>query len=61
MNYNMEDSLIVEGGHTPTYMAVLDHFGEMMSAVVDMKIIDKFTTEFIDSKADIIKILSTWF
>ena len=27
----------------------------MMSAVVDMKIIDKFTTEFIDSKADIIK------
>ena len=55
MNYNMEDSLIVEGGHTPTYMAVLDHFGEMMSAVVDMKIIDKFTTEFIDSKADIIK------
>ena len=55
MNYNMEDSLIVEGGHTPTYMAVLDHFGEMVSAVVDMKIIDEFTTEFIDSKADIIK------
>ena len=37
MNYNMEDSLIVKNGHTPTYMAVLDHFGEMVSAVVDMK------------------------
>ena len=53
MNYNMEDSLIVKNGHTPTYMAVLDHFGEMVSAVVDMKIIDEFTTEFIDSKAEI--------
>lgn len=55
MNYNMEDSLIVKGGHTPTYMAVLDHLGEMVSAVVDMKIIDNFTTEFIDSKSEIIK------
>lgn len=44
-----------KNGHTPTYMAVLDHFGEMVSAVVDMKIIDEFTTEFIDSKAEIIK------
>lgn len=55
MNYNMEDSLIVKGGHTPTYMAVLDHLGEMVSAVVDMKIVDSFTTEFIDSKSEIIK------
>lgn len=55
MNYDMSDSLIIEGGNTPTYMAILDHEGEMVSAVVDMKIIDKFTTEFIDSKADIIK------
>ena len=50
MNYDMSNSLIIEGGHTPTYMAVLDEHGEMVSAVVDMKIIDKFTTEFIDSK-----------
>lgn len=55
MNYDMSNSLIIEGGHTPTYMAVLDEHGEMVSAVVDMKIIDKFTTEFIDSKADIIR------
>ena len=55
MNYDMSDSLIIEGGHTPTYMAILNHQGEMVSAVVDMKIIDKFTTEFIDSKADTIR------
>ncbi|MEG2789743.1 MAG: carbohydrate kinase family protein [Romboutsia sp.] len=55
MNYDMSDSLIIKGGHTPTYMAILDEQGEMVSAVVDMKIIDMFTTEFIDSKAEIIK------
>ena len=55
MNYDMSNSLIIKGENTPTYMAVLDEHGEMVSAVVDMKIIDKFTTEFIDSKADIIR------
>ena len=55
MNYDMSDSLIIEGGHTPTYMAILNHQGEMVSAVVDMKIIDKFTTEFIDSKSETIR------
>ena len=55
MNYDMSESLIVKGGSTPTYMAILDEQGEMESAVVDMKIIDAFTTDFIDSKADIIK------
>ena len=55
MNYDMSDTLIIEGGSTPTYMAILDHEGEMVSAVVDMKIIDMFTTEFIDSKADTIR------
>ena len=55
MNYDMSESLIIEGGHTPTYMAILDEQGEMVSAVVDMNIIDMFTTEFIDSKAEIIR------
>ena len=55
MNYDMSESLIVNGGHTPTYMAILDEQGEMVSAVVDMKIIDMFTTDFIDSKAEIIR------
>ena len=55
MNYDMSESLIVKGGYTPTYMAILDEQGEMVSAVVDMKIIDMFTTDFIDSKSEIIK------
>ena len=55
MNYDMSESLVVKGGHTPTYMAILDEQGEMVSAVVDMKIIDMFTTDFIDSKAEIIR------
>ena len=55
MKYDMSESLIIKGGHTPTYMAILDEQGEMVSAVVDMKIIDMFTTEFIDSKEDTIK------
>ncbi|MGL5712567.1 MAG: carbohydrate kinase family protein [Paraclostridium sp.] len=55
MKYDMEDSLIVEGHSTPTYMAVLNDKGELESAVVDMKIADMFTKEFIDSKADIIR------
>ena len=36
-------------------MAILDEQGEMVSDVVDMKIIDMFTTDFIDSKSEIIK------
>ena len=55
MNYDMSESLVVKGGHTPTYMAILDEQGEMVSAVVDMKIIDMFTTDFIDSKTEIIR------
>lgn len=55
MNYDMSESLVIKGGHTPTYMAILDEQGEMVSAVVDMKIIDEFTTDFIDSKAEIIR------
>jgi len=55
MNYDMSESLVVKGGSTPTYMAILDEQGEMVSAVVDMKIIDAFTTDFIDSKSDIIR------
>lgn len=54
-NLDMNDSLIVEGESTPTYMAILNQHGEMESAIVDMKITDEVTEEFIDSKADIIK------
>ena len=51
----MSDSLIVEGASTPTYIAILDDNGEMVSAVVDISIADLFTEEFVDSKAELIK------
>lgn len=52
MNFDMSDSLIIEGASTPTYLAILDEKGEMVSAVVDLKIADNFTPEFIDSKEE---------
>ncbi|MGL6173681.1 MAG: carbohydrate kinase family protein [Cellulosilyticaceae bacterium] len=61
MNFDMSHSLIVEGGSTPTYMAILDHEGEMVSAIVDVKIADAFTREFIDSKAELINHASYMF
>ncbi|MCY6353766.1 carbohydrate kinase family protein [Clostridium sp. ZS2-4] len=55
IGYDMQESLILENGRTPTYMAILDECGEMVSAIVDMKSIDEIDYEFIDLKADIIK------
>lgn len=54
-HFDMSDSLIVDGASTPTYVAILDDNGEMVSAVVDISIAELFTKEFVDSKADIIK------
>ncbi len=54
-NLDVEDSLIIKGGSTPTYMAILDEHGEMQSAIVDMKITDLMTTEFVDSKSEVIE------
>lgn len=53
--YDMSDSLIIKGSGTPTYLAILNEMGEMVSAIADMKALDQMTTDFIDSKADIIK------
>lgn len=55
IGYDMEDSLILEGKSTPTYLAILDENGEMVSAIADMKSIDAMTTEFIDEKSKIIE------
>lgn len=51
---DMSESLIIRGGVTPTYMAILNEKGEMASAVVDMSVINKMDFSFIDSKKDII-------
>lgn len=55
IGYDMEDSLILKHGTTPTYMAILDENGEMVSAVADMKSIDKINFKFIHSKGSIIE------
>ncbi|WP_142415717.1 carbohydrate kinase family protein [Hathewaya massiliensis] len=55
IGYNMSDSLVLKGESTPTYMAILDERGEMVSAVADMKSIDKISPEFIDSKSEVIE------
>lgn len=55
MGLDMSDSLVLNGESTPTYMAILDEVGEMVSAIVDMKITDKLSEEFVEEKADIIK------
>lgn len=55
IGYDMSESLIIENGTTPTYMAILNEDGEMMSAVVDMKSVDEMNFDFIDSKKEIIE------
>lgn len=52
--YDMSDSLILKSSGTPTYLAILNEMGEMVSAIADMKALDEMNTDFIDSKADII-------
>lgn len=52
--FDMSHSMIVKGGSTPTYIAILDDRGEMVSAVVDIDIIKELSTTFIDTKADVI-------
>ena len=54
-NLDMSDSLVVEGASTPTYVAILDESGEMVSAIVDINVDQYLTEEFIDSKASIIE------
>lgn len=52
---DMSDSLIIEGGSTPTYLAILDENGEMVSAVVDTKLANEFSEEALDERAEIIE------
>ena len=53
--FDMSHSLIVKGGSTPTYIAILDERGEMVSAVVDIDIIHELGTSFIDEKQAVIE------
>ena len=53
LGYNMENSVLLEGESTPTYMAILNQNGEMESAVVDMDSLNKMTQSFIDEKREV--------
>lgn len=55
IGYDMTDSLIIEKGRTPTYMAILDETGEMVSAVADTEAINFLDETFIDSKESLIE------
>ncbi|SFU28243.1 pfkB family carbohydrate kinase [Clostridium sp. DSM 8431] len=55
IGYNMEHSLLLENKATPTYMAILDEEGEMVSAIVDMSSLDEMDEDFIDAKRKVIE------
>lgn len=53
LGYNMKNSLFLEGESTPTYLAILNHQGEMESAVVDMESLNRMDEEFVDGKHEV--------
>ena len=53
LGYIMENSLFLEGESTPTYLAILNHQGEMESAVVDMESLNKMDEVFVDGKHEV--------
>ena len=55
IGYDMSDSLFLSHASTPTYLAILNEKGEMVSAIVDMWSLNQMDAGFIDTKADIIK------
>lgn len=52
IGYDMSESMIIPERATPTYMAILNESGEMVSAVADMSVIEAMTEEFIYSKKE---------
>jgi sugar/nucleoside kinase (ribokinase family) len=55
IGYDMSQSLILKDKRTPTYLAVLDENGEMVSGINDMSSINRLDIAYIKSKSDIIK------
>ena len=53
LGYSMEHSLFLKNESTPTYMAILNHQGEMESAVVDMESLNKMDEAFIEGKHEV--------
>lgn len=55
IGYDMSQSLILKDRRTPTYLAVLDENGEMVSGINDMSSINRLDIEYIKSKSSVIK------
>lgn len=55
IGYDMTNSLFLYHASTPTYLAILNEKGEMVSAIVDMWSLTQMNASLIDTKADIIK------
>jgi len=55
IGYDMSESLILKDKRTPTYLAVFDENGEMVSGINDMSSINRLDIEYIKSKSDVIK------
>jgi pseudouridine kinase len=52
---NLQDTLILKGEQTSTYLSILDQDMDMALAVNDMSIIDRMTVDFIKSKRHVIE------
>jgi pseudouridine kinase len=52
---NMEDSLIMQGQSTSTYLSILNETGDMEVAIAHMDVFDKITEQFIASKKYVIE------
>jgi len=51
---NMQDSLILKGEPTSTYLSILDESGDMAVAISNMGIYERMTVEFIKNKNHVI-------
>ncbi|MDO5712984.1 MAG: PfkB family carbohydrate kinase [Tissierellia bacterium] len=55
VNLTFHHSFILQGEQTPTYLEILDEKGEMVVAISDMKLLDKFTPERMEKKKEYIE------
>ncbi len=55
IGYDVSESLILENNRTPTYLAVLNENGEMVSGINDMTNINKLDVKYLKTKESIIK------
>ncbi len=52
---NMQDSLVLQGQSTSTYLSILDESHDMMVAINHMEALDKMTVDFIKDKKHVIE------